>query len=286
MEEKKTTRVLNQRHVRSKPNLIRIVRKKRKAEKKESKWIYSTDTESKKKIIAPLRVITGSKKIVFQEELNLDGGYKRQKGSGFIWTNQKPYRWRLGSIVDCPEPLIGWLIDQTERERGWYWFTGIDRLGALGASIRISTSFESLWRSGLFFGGGGVLFGVRFSFLSPSPYVRSRITRRTHFGFFPFFTCLFLRYALVSWYVSGCWCDWSEDTLRIWYLLGVHFWYLYLALDVTDRNLSDLDLCLAYRVHTMDGVIWTTIFWSSFSAWHDTHTNRPALETSHILTIQ
>ena len=57
--------------------------KKEKAKKKESKWIYSTDTESKEKIAVPRRVITGSKKIVFREELNLDGGYKRQKGSGF-----------------------------------------------------------------------------------------------------------------------------------------------------------------------------------------------------------
>lgn len=158
-----------------------------------------------------MRVITGSKKIVFREELNLDGGDKRQKGLGFIWANQKQYWWRLGSIVDCPEPLIGWLIDQAERERGWYWVTGIDRLGALGSSIRISTSFESLWRPGLFF--GGVLFGVRVSFLSP--YVRSRITRRTRFEsfFFPFFVFRFLRYALVSWYIGSCWYDWSEDTL-------------------------------------------------------------------------
>lgn len=68
-----------------------------------------------------------------------------------------------------------------------------------GSSIRISTSFESLWRPGLFFGGWGVLFGVGISFLSP--YVRSRITRRTRFESF-FFSFPFLPsdfYVMHSW---------------------------------------------------------------------------------------
>lgn len=60
-----------------------------------------------------------------------------------------------------------------------------------GSSIRISTSFESLWRPGLFWGW----FGVGITFLSP--YVRSRITRRTRFGFFPFLASHF--YVMQSW---------------------------------------------------------------------------------------
>ena len=118
-------------------------------------------------------------------------GTKDRKVLDFILTNQKPHRWRLGSIVDCLEPLIGWLIDQTEREkRGWYWFTGIDRLGVLQFVSPLSS--RACGVQGFFEEGG---FGVGITFLSP--YVRSRITRRTRFGFFPFLLSHF--YVMHSW---------------------------------------------------------------------------------------
>lgn len=144
-----------------------------------------------------------------EESLTWMVGTKDRKVLDFILTNQRPHRWRLGSIVDCQEPLIGWLIDQMERERGWYWFTGIDRLGVLQFVSPLHS--RACGVQGFFW--GGVLFGVGISFLSP--YVRSRITRRTRFEsfFFPFFVFRFLRYALVSWYIGSCWYDWSEDTL-------------------------------------------------------------------------
>lgn len=76
MGEEKTTR-----SVQSK-DIDRTAPYGKKKLKKCPKWIFQTPSRRKRSPL-PKRVITGSKKIVFRAELNPDGGYKREKGSGF-----------------------------------------------------------------------------------------------------------------------------------------------------------------------------------------------------------
>lgn len=113
--------------------------------------LNSTDTKSKEKIAAPRRVITGSKKIVFRGELNL-GGDKRQKGSGFHLNESETAQMTLR--IDRRLPRASHpshrVIDRPNGKGEGLVLVYRDR-SPRGSSIRISTSFESLWRPGLFF---------------------------------------------------------------------------------------------------------------------------------------
>lgn len=101
-----------------------------------------------------------------EESLTWMVGTKDRKVLDFILTNQRPHRWRLGSIVDCQEPLIGWLIDQMERERGWYWFTGINHLGVLQFVSPLHSracGVQGFFWGGGFFSASGLVFCLRMS---------------------------------------------------------------------------------------------------------------------------